>query len=61
MTYEVRNQLGNVPDVPGLKEEIIAAHEKDIMTVQWDGEEITILGHKAKDGTTVISVHITGI
>jgi hypothetical protein len=61
MRYEVRNQMGNVPHVPGLNEEIVAAHEKEIMTVQWDGEDVTILGHRAKDGVTVIRVHITGI
>ena len=61
MKYEVRNQLGNVPYSPGLNEEIIAAHEKEIMSVQWDGEEVTILGHKATEGKTVIRVHITGI
>lgn len=61
MKYEVRNQFNNVPYVPGLNEEIIAAHEKEIMCVQWDGEDVTILGHSAKDGMTVIRVHITGI
>lgn len=61
MKYEVRDQLGNVPYTPGLKEEIVAAHEKDIMSLQWDGEDVTILGHSVKDGKMTIKVHITGI
>lgn len=61
MNYEVRNQLDKVPYVSGLNEEIVSAHRSGVDVVQWDGEEVTILGHSTKDGKMVMQVHITGI
>ncbi len=59
--YEIRNQLGNVPDVDGLKNEIISAHEKDKTSFKWDGQTIVITGHFKREGVTTINVHIEGI
>lgn len=61
MTYEVRNQHGNVPYVDGFNEAVISAHMNDKTSIEWDGEYIGILGYEAKDGKTIIKIHIEGI
>ena len=61
MTYEIRNQNGNVPYVPGLKEEIISIHLNGRTNIKWDGSDIEIIGHKVQDGKMTINVYIEGI
>lgn len=59
--YEIRNQLGNVPNIEGLKDEIIATFENDLTYTYWDGDKITILGHRKTNNITLIEIHIESI
>ncbi|MDM5272065.1 hypothetical protein PGH07_07725 [Sulfurovum sp. zt1-1] len=61
MAYQIEDQNGVQPKDAGLWAEVIAAHENNIESIEWDSDTITIMDNKVMDSYTLIEIHIEGL